>query len=96
MFLLYISKDCGHVPVIQFGKINIDGVRNTTYGSSATVLCDTGYETNRTEIFCQTSGEWQTSICKPKGICYQLAFQTINNIIICFQFSTMRYILNLS
>ncbi|XP_060578444.1 sushi, von Willebrand factor type A, EGF and pentraxin domain-containing protein 1-like [Ruditapes philippinarum] len=73
--------DCGHLPVIQFGQINIDGVGNTTYGSSATVLCDTGFETNQTKLFCQTSGEWQTSICKPKD-CGSIPTITNGNLIL--------------
>ncbi|XP_060554933.1 sushi, von Willebrand factor type A, EGF and pentraxin domain-containing protein 1-like isoform X2 [Ruditapes philippinarum] len=68
-------KDCGIPNQIQNGKIEADS-EQTTYLSSATVSCDTGFDSTTDSVICQTDGSWQDASCVIKD-CGDV--QTINN-----------------
>lgn len=60
-------EDCGQSPVIPYGQSSPIDYRNTTYGASARVICQTGYESSVSIILCQSTGVWQAAVCRPKG-----------------------------
>ncbi|XP_053400560.1 sushi, von Willebrand factor type A, EGF and pentraxin domain-containing protein 1-like [Mercenaria mercenaria] len=59
-------KACGRVPAIKHGKVNLIDSFHTSVGDSANVVCDTGYETSKTKVACQSSGVWETALCTAK------------------------------
>ncbi|XP_053378413.1 sushi, von Willebrand factor type A, EGF and pentraxin domain-containing protein 1-like isoform X2 [Mercenaria mercenaria] len=61
-----VLKDCGKVPNIENGIVSPDTPGNTTFGSTATVNCHTGYETNTSSISCLGTGRWSAPVCSPK------------------------------
>ena len=65
---MYFLLDCGSLPTIDNGQSALDDATNSTYGASASVICDTGFETNTSVILCLASGEWDNSTCTPKGL----------------------------
>ena len=45
----------------------LDDSGNTTYGASASVNCDSGFETVTPTILCLDSGDWENATCIAKG-----------------------------
>ncbi|XP_053398252.1 sushi, von Willebrand factor type A, EGF and pentraxin domain-containing protein 1-like [Mercenaria mercenaria] len=58
--------DCGSQFNISDGTISLTNDSDTTYGASAEVNCDYGYETNASTIYCQIFGVWENSVCTKK------------------------------
>ncbi|XP_052242564.1 adhesion G protein-coupled receptor B3-like [Dreissena polymorpha] len=61
-----IPKDCGSTPTILNGAYTFSNKINTTYASLANVTCDAGYESNVSQIMCQTNATWTKANCFPK------------------------------
>lgn len=59
-------SDCGNVPIIMNSIVTLDN-DTTTYGSTATVSCTSGYETEKTTIYCLETGEWENNSCSLLG-----------------------------
>jgi hypothetical protein len=55
-------------------------VDKTTYQSTASVTCDTGFDRSVESISCQQDGKWEYVSCDIKGIELDLMF------LICLQF----------
>ncbi|XP_053400559.1 sushi, von Willebrand factor type A, EGF and pentraxin domain-containing protein 1-like [Mercenaria mercenaria] len=72
------AKDCGPVPEIAFGTTTLIDDNNTTYGASAYLTCDTGFETNVSNVMCQNSGLWETAVCKAKSNLNCFRFHLLN------------------
>lgn len=49
--------DCGPLPLVANGSVSLDTSKSTV-GSTATVTCAVGFETNQSSIVCQSSGSW--------------------------------------
>ena len=59
IFTFYISLDCGASPGISNGGVSNSG---TTFGSTATYTCNTGYTLSGTaSINCQANSAWETA-----------------------------------
>ncbi|XP_060573654.1 sushi, von Willebrand factor type A, EGF and pentraxin domain-containing protein 1-like [Ruditapes philippinarum] len=56
-------KDCGSSLSVSNGNVTFT---TTTYGSSASLVCDTGYETTKATLNCLDTGSWETSTCTIK------------------------------
>ncbi|XP_053379254.1 uncharacterized protein LOC123528183 isoform X2 [Mercenaria mercenaria] len=52
-------KDCGPVPSIQHGYVDLRDDGNTSYGATAEVICDSGYKSTTREIVCPFTGIWE-------------------------------------
>ena len=61
-------SDCGNVPFVTNGKYVLDDGNSTTFGSVATVTCDTGYESVHKIITCLENGQWSDTLCTAKGV----------------------------
>ena len=59
--------DCGDPKEIDNGKITVENDQ-TTYQSTASVTCDTGYDASIESVTCQENGEWLNASCTIKGI----------------------------
>ncbi|XP_053403087.1 uncharacterized protein LOC128558234 [Mercenaria mercenaria] len=61
--------DCGPVPNITNGVVQLQYENDTLYGALAYVLCDRGFETNTTVLTCLDTGYWEDwetfASCKP-------------------------------
>ncbi|XP_053404099.1 membrane cofactor protein-like [Mercenaria mercenaria] len=51
--------DCGPVPNITHGVVQLQDEYDTLYGALAYVLCDRGFETNITVLTCLDTGDWE-------------------------------------
>jgi hypothetical protein len=72
--LIYgLFSDCGNPQDIIDGNLLL--LSNTTYGSSANVDCDEGFESNKQIISCQGNGLWEIASCIRKGKEKVLVFQ---------------------
>ncbi|XP_053378091.1 sushi, von Willebrand factor type A, EGF and pentraxin domain-containing protein 1-like isoform X2 [Mercenaria mercenaria] len=60
-----IIKDCGSLPSISDGSVRLDSTA-TTFGSTATVSCNIGYDPSVATIRCQASGAWDIAACTIK------------------------------
>jgi hypothetical protein len=61
---LYHYSDCGSPLNVSNGNLLYTA---TTFGSTASLVCDRGYDGNGT-ISCLDTGSWETSpICSVKG-----------------------------
>ncbi|XP_060580503.1 sushi, von Willebrand factor type A, EGF and pentraxin domain-containing protein 1-like [Ruditapes philippinarum] len=58
--------DCGNVPSVLNGRIELNEDGNTSYGALAEVICDTGYNKSRDIIECHNTGEWDKPTCDLK------------------------------
>jgi hypothetical protein len=58
-------SDCGSSLSVSNGNVTFT---TTTYGSNASLVCDTGYETTKALLGCLDTGSWETSTCTIKGI----------------------------
>ncbi|XP_053376929.1 brevican core protein-like [Mercenaria mercenaria] len=58
-------KDCGTLPSISDGSVRLDST-TTTFGSTATVSCNVGYDPSVATIRCQASGAWEYAACTIK------------------------------
>lgn len=71
MLIELIFIDCGTVPDLLNGKVELDDDGTTTFESNATLTCNEGYESNsyQTKIKCLATGYWEniTRICTAKG-----------------------------
>ncbi|XP_060573650.1 sushi, von Willebrand factor type A, EGF and pentraxin domain-containing protein 1-like [Ruditapes philippinarum] len=56
-------KDCGSSLTVSNGVLTFT---NTTYGSNASLACDTGYDANTASIGCLDTGSWETPTCTIK------------------------------
>jgi hypothetical protein len=63
LYHLYYS-DCGSPDKLDNGSYKVS---STTFGSSAVVKCDAGYEGNKKDIDCLASGKWEKAKCNIKG-----------------------------
>ena len=63
---ILLFQDCGSIFSITDGTAVLDAA-STTFGSTAKVICNIGYETNKVEIKCQETGAWETAVCVKKG-----------------------------
>jgi hypothetical protein len=63
----YFDLDCNTPDTINNGSIQLDVSDSTTYGSTASVSCDTGFDRSRASISCLASGEWQNATCTIRG-----------------------------
>jgi hypothetical protein len=52
---------------IANGTVKLDSSGETTYRTTATITCDTGFETSDDSISCQADGSWEEASCKIKG-----------------------------
>ncbi|XP_053404098.1 sushi, von Willebrand factor type A, EGF and pentraxin domain-containing protein 1-like [Mercenaria mercenaria] len=63
--------DCGPVPNITHGVVQLQYENDSLYGALAYVLCDRGFETNTTVLTCLDTGEWEDwetfASCEPIG-----------------------------
>ena len=66
-YFYWIFTDCGKEFNISNSWVTLSNETDTTSGASADVECHYGYETNVTTIYCQTSGEWETTVCTRIG-----------------------------
>lgn len=68
ILITYIS-DCGTNVSIKNGYVNTTD-RQTTYGESLDVTCDTGYELKGgTRVLCRANGNWSAeTTCEIKGL----------------------------
>jgi hypothetical protein len=41
--------------------------QDSTFGATATVTCETGYQRNKPKISCQANGMWEQATCQPVG-----------------------------
>jgi hypothetical protein len=64
---LVFYLDCGNVPSVLNGRIELNEDGNTSYGALAEVICDTGYNKSRDIIECHNTGEWDKPTCDLKG-----------------------------
>ena len=70
--MIHCISDCGNIPTINNGTINLDSPGVTTYLATAKVTCDTGFNVTSETIYCQANGKWQESVCVLKGNnCYK-------------------------
>ena len=76
--ILYLYTDCGKEYTLEHGHVEFYQ-KDTTYGSSLSVICDIGYEIKGgPEIICMHQGSWSNSTyCEIKGllffhICYYM------------------------
>lgn len=60
-------SDCGDVPIIMNSLVTLDNPGTATYGSTATVSCTPGYETENTTIYCLETGKWENNSCSLTG-----------------------------
>ncbi|XP_060553919.1 sushi, von Willebrand factor type A, EGF and pentraxin domain-containing protein 1-like isoform X3 [Ruditapes philippinarum] len=58
-----VIKDCGSPDKLDNGSYKVS---STTFGSSAVVKCDAGYEGNKKDIDCLASGKWEKAKCNIK------------------------------
>ena len=70
---LYIS-DCGMPEPLVNGTISLDTNGETTYLSTASVSCDTGFNMSTNSISCEASGKWQAVSCVIKGDNYVINY----------------------
>ncbi|XP_060560945.1 sushi, von Willebrand factor type A, EGF and pentraxin domain-containing protein 1-like isoform X3 [Ruditapes philippinarum] len=56
-------KDCGTPSSVTNGALNFT---TTTFGSSASLVCDTGYDASHAAINCLDTGSWETPTCNIK------------------------------
>ncbi|XP_052810469.1 uncharacterized protein LOC128238517 isoform X2 [Mya arenaria] len=59
-------KDCGPVETIPNGQIDLNDSSNTTYGASANVTCNSGYDASIDQVTCLSNGSWSEASCLPK------------------------------
>lgn len=59
--------DCSGLYSIANGTLQLTTKGKTTYGSTATVLCETGFTPSETEITCTANEEWENATCKING-----------------------------
>ena len=57
--------DCGNNITVSDGSATFD---TTTFGSTANVTCNTGYDANKASIQCLSTGAWDVATCTIKGI----------------------------
>ncbi|XP_052808064.1 adhesion G protein-coupled receptor L4-like [Mya arenaria] len=62
--------DCGPVETIPNGQIDLNDPLNTTYGATANVTCDSGFDVSIYEVACLGNGLWSEPSCKPKEMPY--------------------------
>ncbi|XP_060560678.1 sushi, von Willebrand factor type A, EGF and pentraxin domain-containing protein 1-like [Ruditapes philippinarum] len=55
--------NCGDVPTISNGTIDLKEVGNTTYGALAEVVCEHGFNETLDIIECRETGEWDVVGC---------------------------------
>ena len=53
-------SDCGSLPTLAHGQITLDETDMSTFNSSATQVCDTGYAASSqdSKIHCLETGQW--------------------------------------
>ncbi|XP_053390084.1 P-selectin-like, partial [Mercenaria mercenaria] len=56
---------CDGAPSVSDGTVSLTST-TTTFGSTASVNCDSGYDSSADTITCQASGVWQTPTCTIK------------------------------
>ncbi|XP_053396463.1 sushi, von Willebrand factor type A, EGF and pentraxin domain-containing protein 1-like isoform X5 [Mercenaria mercenaria] len=59
-----VVTDCGKPPQIMDGKFVLNKETQTTFVSSATVVCDIGYTATSPKISCQANGSWENASCE--------------------------------
>jgi hypothetical protein len=64
-YVILFLSECGSSLSVSNGNVTFT---ITTYGSNASLVCDTGYETNKASLGCLDTGSWETSTCTIKGI----------------------------
>ena len=74
----YFILDCGTPPTLTHGSVDPDVVGVTTYGATATQVCNIGYShssSQATSLSCLATGIWQpvTITCLIKGESKQLS-----------------------
>jgi hypothetical protein len=57
--------DCGPPSIVSNGQLNVTA---TTYGSTASLVCDNGYDGNKETISCLDTGSWEKPTCTIKGM----------------------------
>ena len=64
----FFRLDCGTFPSILNGAYVLDNQNNnTTFGSTANVICFNGYNASAISIMCNSSGIWETAECIING-----------------------------
>ena len=59
--------DCGAVATQPNGQINLEDAVNTTFGATANVTCDSGFDASTNQVTCLSNGSWSWAACLPKG-----------------------------
>ncbi|XP_052808065.1 sushi, von Willebrand factor type A, EGF and pentraxin domain-containing protein 1-like, partial [Mya arenaria] len=61
-----LPKDCGSVETISNGQIDLNDPSNMTYGASANVTCESGFDASIDQVTCLSNGSWSEASCLPK------------------------------
>jgi hypothetical protein len=66
---LYLSiyKDCGQIPDVENGKVDLDDPSNTFLDATASVTCNVGYKSKYGIIKCLPNHQWEVPECIENG-----------------------------
>jgi hypothetical protein len=62
-YKIFFVSDCGTVPDVYYGNVELEVRTDSTLGATAVVSCNYGYTAENEKITCQANGKWEAPRC---------------------------------